>query len=436
MSSVRNFAKKKKIIDMSKITQNCFLHVDINAYFATLLQQETPTLRGKPIAVVKDVGRTCVIAASKEAKLLGIKTGVSLHEAHVRAKNLVVLPADFNMYLSATKKLKDLFESLSPEIEIFSLDEAFIYYTPLWRMYKSPEIFGKIIQDRIRKILGSFVTCNVGIGENRFLAKMIGETSPKGSVSRVFPETKDALLARTSFDDVCGIGTRLAYRLARFGITVPYQINFIQEDVLEASFGPFWSVELKKMARGAEPLFLERLNQELPHMKSVGRSITGFSLCSDESSVRRIIYNLAEEVMRKVRKMGLAGRQISMYLYGRDVSWRAHITLKYYVRHTKEFIDILFNQLLPQRTKQFPVIKFGIYLGLLKPWSTVPQPLFPSWWRQERLEEAKDELATRYGLFTVKGGLLLDSEIILPEVTGFLGDKQYQFLKDSTRSGV
>lgn len=411
------------------INYMCYLHVDINAYFATLLQQETPCLRGKPLAITKDLGRTCVIAASKEAKLHGIKTGVTVVEAKRLVPDITVIPADFSMYLSATKQLKTLFESLTPDVEIFSLDEAFIPFDPLRRLYPTPEKFGHVIQEKIATTLGEWVTCNVGIGPTRFLAKMRGETSPKGSISRVSTETAPALLSTTQFSDVCGIGSRLARRLACFGVTVPYQINFIPKDVLSVSFGPFWSVQLQKMAVGQEPLFLERLNVEQPHMKSVGRSITGFSLCHDATSIRHTLYNLAEEVMYKVRAQNLAGRKISVSLYGHDTRWGKHMTLKRFVRHSKEFSSIILDSLLPQWQEPFPVIKFAVYLGLLKPWPETPQQLWPEWWKQEQLEQARDSLTKKYGLFTVTGGLLLNKPKIRPEVTGFLGDKQFQFLE-------
>ena len=100
-------------------------HVDINSYFATLLQQENPALRGKPVGIVKEVGRTCIIAASKEAKALGVGTGSRLQDAkHV--PDLILVPAQFDFYLDATKRLKRLFESLAPTVQIFSLDELLL----------------------------------------------------------------------------------------------------------------------------------------------------------------------------------------------------------------------------------------------------------------------------------------------------------------------
>lgn len=403
------------------------VHVDINSYFATLLQQETPALRGKPVAVVKDIGRTCVIAASKEAKQRGIKAPTLLADAQQRVPDLISVAADFDMYWSATKQLKALFESLAPDVEIFSLDESFLHFTPLKNIYASPRFFGEHVQQRIKEVLGEWVTCNVGIAENRFLAKMSSEVSPKGSVTIVTEESKAALLASTTFDGVCGIGFRLGAKLEAMGVTVPYQINFIPDDVLEARFGPYWSVELRKMGRGEEPAMLERAAEELPHMKSVGRSITGWKLCKNEEVLKSTLYNLTSEVMYKVRKMQLAGRVVSIYLSDKEHRWGSHITLQHYVRHTSEMFDIVWNTLYQRWPKNFSVIKLAVTLSMLQPWDKLQDCWFPDWWQQEKVAGAVDQITEKYGLFKVTSGLLLKTNIIRPEVTGFLGDKKFQF---------
>lgn len=404
-----------------------FLHIDINAYFATLLQQETPALRGRPIGVVKDAGRTCIIASSKEAKLKGVRTGCSSAEALARCPDMLLLPADFSLYASATNTLKAVFESLTPSIEIFSLDEAFVPYDELQTLYPNPIAFGQEIQQKIRQALGEWVTCNVGVGPTRLLAKMSGETSPKGSVSQVTEETKSALLAKVEFGDVCGVGLRLERRLAVLGITHPYQINFVTDEDLARHFGPFWSGELRKIGQGEETAQLARLAHPLTQMKGVGRTITLFALTGNDERVRQVLYNLSSEVMHKVRSMDLMGRQVSLLLVGHDKSWSKHITLKSAIRQTKEFVFWI-DRLYEQWQNPFPLIRFGVHLGLIQSWKTAQLPLSPEWWQRERAEAAVDYVNRRYGLYTIRSGQLLNSKnLIHPEVTGFLGDKIYQF---------
>lgn len=404
-----------------------WLHIDINSYFATLLQQENPHLRGRPVGVLKSEGRTCVIAASKEAKTYGVRTGCGRSEAQQLAPNIVFVPAPFDMCLASTKRLNTLFADIVPDYEIFSLDEAFLYVGNCRRLYPDSVALGQRIQQRIKVELGEWVTCNVGLGPNRFLAKMAGEIAPKGTVFEIHEGNLDATLARVSFADTCGIGFRLEKRLRRLGATTPYGIRLIPNDQLEKEFGPYWSVELRKMAWGREPAFLERDNKDQP-MKSVSRSITGYKLCNDEANIQRVLYNLTEEVAYKVRRLGMAGRYVSIGLSGDDQSWYRHLTLQRYVRQTSELFELLYHRLYRSWQRSFPVIRYWVGLGMLKEEASLPRPWFPQWERQEKLSTALDSISGKYGLFTVRSGLLAQGHIIRPEVTGYLGDKQYQFL--------
>ena len=400
-------------------------HVDISSYFATLMQQENPFLRNKPVGVVKEAGRTCIIAASKEAKRFGIKAGTNVAEAKTKAPNIVLVPAAFELYLYATRTLKIIFESFSPDIEIYSLDEAFLHLSACRRLYPDLEQFGKRIQQEIKNKLGEWVTCNVGMSYNRFLAKLASEVSPKGSVTVITEENKDAYLLDTPFESVCGIGFRLQRKLEMMGVTTPYLIHFCSDEELERQVEPYWIHELRKMAHGEEPALLERSGVQLEHMKSVGRSITGYRLCNDEEVIQQILYNLTLEVIHKTRKMGLAGRQISIALFGEDQYWSTHVTKKYYICHSKEMFSILYHELYRSWPRSFKIIKFAVRLSLLEVIENIPLPLFPAWWKEEKVSLAVDRVNEKYGLYTIHPARINGKTLIYPEVTGFLGDKAF-----------
>jgi len=407
------------------------LHVDINAYFATMLQQENPFLRGRPVGVIKSHARSCVIASSKEAKKLGIKTGCRVADARALAPNIVFVPANFQMCLDATYRLKQIFADIAPDYDIFSLDEAFIDLTSCPQLYPDTHAVAARIQTSIKQRLGEWVTCNVGISYNKLLAKLTSEMSPKGSISEVTSENLDTILATATFDQVCGVGHRLQKKLTAIGVTTPYAINFVSDEDLLKQFGPFWGPELRRIGRGEDSAQLARKDTSL-HMKSVGRSITGYGLCDDEDQIRSVLYNLMEEVTYKVRHMNMAGRYVSIGLYGHDNVWWSHRTLKYYVRHTSEMFDLLYNQLYKEWTRTFPVIKYMVSLSMLKPMHEVPIPLVGKWERREKIYRAVDKVSDKYGLFTVRSGVMTDTPIIRPEVTGYLGDKKYYGLGNAT----
>lgn len=410
-------------------------HVDINSYFATMMQQENPLLRGKPIGIIKDVGRSCIIASSNEAKTYGIKTGCRAQEARKLYKDIILVPAAFDIFLSSTHTLKRVFHSLCPTVHIFSLDEAFldmrgceIFMASLFDgVMPTPEQFGTLIQKNIRAALGTWVQCNVGVAPNKLLAKMASEISPKGSVFQITPENIDQVLSTTPFSDVCGVGYALEKRLAILGISTPYQINLLDDETLTTHFGPFWSKELRKIGKGKETHFFTHI-KKVEYMQSVGRTITGYKLCDSEEQIRQILLNLLEEATYKLRRMDLAGRGIGISLRGHTHRWGAHTTLKYYVRHTNEIFDLLYNKMYKKWKRTFPIIKFGVYIFQVKPCRDIPLCLLPEFQKNEQIYNAVDKVNNRFGLFTLKPATLLGGKIIRPEVTGFLGDKTFHGL--------
>lgn len=401
-------------------------HVDINSYFATLLQQENPKLRGRAIGVLKSEGRTCVIAASKEAKKKGVRTGMYLGEARRLAPDLLTVPAEFDRYLDCTKRLQEVFMSLSPDMHIFSLDEAFLDITHCGRLYPDAFDFGQLVQQKIKEELGEWVTCNVGLSHTRLLAKIASEISPPDSVRMIKPDEVDAIMAQVEFKDVCGIGFGLGAKLLAMGIEHPYGIHFVSDEELLAVFGPFWSKELRRIARGEDSHGLDLLDAKVDDdMKSVGRTITGWGLCDDEEHIKKVLYNLMEELIYKVRKMKMAGRHVGIALWGEEQSWYAHKTLQYHVQHTRELFHLLYEQLYCSWQREFKVIKYGVFLGGLTRLERLTPSLLPKWEQQEKVSQAMDKLTAKYGLFTVKPASLMDFQMIRPEVTGFLGDKKY-----------
>ncbi|MDH5532805.1 MAG: hypothetical protein OEX81_00060 [Candidatus Pacebacteria bacterium] len=405
--------------------QNKILHIDINSYFAALLQQENPKLRNKPVGIVKDVGRTCIIAASKEAKKLGVSTGSNAYEAKLKAPDIVLVPAQFDRYLDATKRLKKIFMNVSPNIYIYSLDEAFVNISHCQKyLYPDVEQLAKNIQQQIQLELGEWVTSNVGISANYFLAKIASNIAPKGTVLTIDENNLDGILAEVPFAEVCGVGLRLEKKLKKLGVTNPYQIRFYSQAELELFFGPFWSRELLKIAYGEETNHLALLEKPLSQMKSVSRSITGYHLYDDEKEIKAIIYNLISEVIHKVRKMNLAGRQVSIFLNGQDQFWADHLTVKHFINHEQEMFEIIYNKLYKNWKRHFKIIKFGVRMSLLEKMGQ--NSLLPNWQKTEKIHQAMDDVNDKYGLFTLRTGALLNQPIIKPEVTGFLGDRIYQ----------
>jgi DNA polymerase-4 len=407
-------------------TLKTILHIDLNSYFATVEQQQNPFLRGKPVGIVKDLGRMCIIAASKEAKALGIKTGTGVPEAKKLAPKLILIKADFSKYKNYTQRFYKLIKAFSPEVNLFSLDEAFVEATQCLSLYDSAENLAILIQKHIYKDMGNWVTASVGISHNRMLAKLAGEYAPKGSYFRISQENLDSVLSNCKFTDICGIGYRLAEKLKNTGISNILQLRDLDGRALKARFGVFWGPELKRIAYGKESHVLTLLDTN-QQMKGVGRTITAFKLCDDEQEIRQTIRNIIEEASLKIREMNMAGRHLSIFLEGEDQFWHRHRTLKHYVRHPDEIFSILYDGFYKKWQRRFKIIRFGVRIDTLKPFYELTQCWLPAWKKREKVWKAVDAVNHKYGLFSLRSATLLKANIIRPEVTGFLGDKLYLF---------
>lgn len=406
--------------------QELWLHIDVNSYFASILQQENPALRGKALGVVKDQGRTCLIATSREAKKMGISTGTLLKDAQEKCPSLIVLPAAFQLYLSATHTLESVLGSFSPDVEMFSLDEAFLYYTPICRQYVTPQDCALRIQHALKKNLGEWVTCSVGISHTKFLAKLAGEKASTDEIQTITEETKDGFLSQVQFKDVCGVGHRLERKLALLGVYNPYAIRFIPKEQLVGVFGAFWASELKKIAYGEETHLLSHRTQN-EHMKSVSRSITCMGApWKTERGIQSILYNLTTDVCHKARALGLAGRHFSVSLKGRTEYWSTHQIFTTPLSHSRTTAQIIWNTILYHWEKRFPVIRCHVSLNLLSPHLFLQESLLPEWQRSEKIEQAVMNMNAKYGPYTLRPATLLRrSEILKPEVNGFFGDRPF-----------
>jgi len=401
--------------------------IDMNSYFAILEQQANPYLRGKPIGVVKDVGRTCVIAASPEAKKMGIRTGFNVYEAKKICPNFITVAADFDKYFYNTKLLKDIFESLSPKSDIFSLDEAFLDLTNCRKLYPTAESFFQIAQKIVKQQLGEWVTFSLGLGQNRLQAKLASDISQKNNYFEITPDNLTGCLMDANVEDICGIGFRLTTKLHQLNILHPYQLNFFDDAFLKDHFGVFWGPELRRIGRGENSHLLDLVDKAPRHMKSVGRTKTLYKSSSDREFLRQLICNLTEDMCFKVRRMKLAGQFVGLSLCDTDGKYYGNqFRLKSYVRHTNDVFELL-NRVFSTINFRHPIIKVGVHLGNLRPLEEVTMCWLPEWNQREKVFAAVDAVNQKYGLYTVKATRLKNFKILMPEVTGFLGDKTYQF---------
>ena len=446
--------------------QRTILHVDLNSFFATATQQANPVLRGKPVGIVKATGRTCIIAASVEAKKYGVSTGCRVAEAKALCPSIILVPADFEKYEDISMRFIKICRDFSPICEVFSLDECFIDVSESQKFWqKAPanlnlnqlawlemlksinaeNINGAVniafeIKAKLREEIGEHMSCSAGISHSRLLAKLASSQIKPDGLFWINEQNALEVLDRSELMDICGLGFGLYKRLVDLGINNFAALRECSLTFLHDHFGPFWSVHLFNICRGIDNTpVLPYFNIE--EAKSVGRTYTTHRLLTKKGEIYQLIRNLCEEAAAKARKMNLAGRYVGLsirsgYKFGGNSSsgWTSqrsfgdgyygHKTLKNYIDDGKGMFDLCMNIVKDWEIKN--VIYCGVTLAMLTNKDYLSVSLFAEDRKHDDLIKSADEINEKYGDYTVFPGQLLGTSIIRPEVTGYFGDKSYR----------
>ncbi len=411
------------------------LHLDMDSFFASVEQQASPSLVGKPVGVTKGPGRTCLIAASREAKKLGIKTGTTTYEAKAIYPKIILVPADFDKYFSVTKKFIEICSRYSPDLEVFSIDELFLDITRTQDLFGGPGEVCQKIKRAIKSEIGRYITCSVGISYNRLLAKLASGIKKPDGVFEITLANRDEVLFSCELTDVCGLGERLKKKLFNLGITNFKSLREVPLGCLEASLGPYWPKELKKLSFGEDDSLLTRIG-ETPAMKSVSRTYTLYENTTDGEKIKATLRNLCEEAVFKAREMGMAGRIVGLGVRGSGRGVRGekreargdyrHKALKHYLDSGKEVFEIVWR-LFKEMDWEGGVRFLGIWLGDLRPKDELTLSLLGEEKKEKDLIKAMDAVNKRFGELTLYPAVMLGRSLLKSEVNGFLGDKSFRF---------
>lgn len=269
-------------------------------------------LRGKPVGVAAyDTPRGFVLAASYEAKRLGVKLGVNVAEARQLCPGIIIMSPDPAKYREAHRRFKELLLEYTSDVLPKSIDEFVLDLSgsPVLRLGMSMEEIGLQIKDRIYERLGEAVTVNVGIGPNRFLAKYAAGFNKPNGMTQIDHTNLEKYYSNQDLVDLPGINIRYRARLQAYGIDTP--IDFLHADqrtlqklVFQSINGRHWYLRL----RGYEVDRYESRRTQIGHQYALPYKTT------DRKELARLLLKLCEKVGRRLRKDGLTAGGIHLYL--------------------------------------------------------------------------------------------------------------------------
>src|SRR5262249_16637080 len=212
------------------------LHIDMDAFYASVEQRDNPALRGKPVAVGGDPNRRGVVAAaSYEARTFGVHSAIPMARAVRLCPHLIVVPADFQKYRAASQKVFEIFRSVTPLVEPLSLDEAYLDVTEnAWG-----ETLGRSVALRLKAEIRAHtgLTASAGVAPNKSLAKIAAAGKKPDGLTVIAPERVEQFLQKLPVDALWGVGPVTAARLRERGIERLVDVRTADEQILREAVG-------------------------------------------------------------------------------------------------------------------------------------------------------------------------------------------------------
>jgi len=380
------------------------LHIDMNAFFASVEQQTDPRLRGKPVAVTGGGARTIVTTASYEARAWGVKTGMPVGEAQRLCPELVVVVGNNRRYADTSAGIVAILRDYTPLVEVFSIDEAFLDLTGCERLCGPPATIAHRIKARIRHQYG--LTCSIGIAPNKLLAKLASELKKPDGLTILAPADIPALLETLPASELCGIGRATARQLALLGIQTCGELGRFPAAILRRKFG-ILGPRLQAMGRGedASPVVPE---EDAAPVQSVGHSTTLDRDLTLREEMRRVLLQLAEMVGRRARRYRVSGRTVTLTVRYADFTTFSTRRSRQDYLNGSDALYAAACTILDGLTLEQPVRLLGLSLSNLRH-ETDQLPLFAEERRRQQIAEAMDRVNDRHGSAAVTFGSILGS---------------------------
>ncbi len=282
------------------------IHVDMDAFYASVEQRDDPRLRGKPVIVAWLGNRSVVCAASYEARSFGVHSAMPAVRAERLCPGAIFVPPDFTRYRAVSKSVREIFKRHSDLVEPLSLDEAYLDVTENKTGLPTATLVARTIREQIRQELN--LTASVGVAPNKFLAKLASDWRKPDGLFVIQPEETDAFLLPLPVGRLPGVGKVTGEKLTKLGVQTVQDLRSLDLRVLEDNFGRY-GLRLHELARGFDE------SEVVPNRPTQSISVEDtfehdVPLAETEHMIRR----LAEKLWSAARKESRIARTVVLKL--------------------------------------------------------------------------------------------------------------------------
>ena len=380
------------------------LHVDMDAFYASVELRRRPELRGRPLWV-GGASRGVVLSATYEARAFGVEGGMSSTRARRLCPDAVAIPPDFDAYQEVSEGVFGIFESLTPLVEPMSLDEAFLDVTGAGRRLGTPREIGELIRALVADEQG--VPCSVGIGPTKFVAKLASNAAKPDGLVEVAPTQVVSFLHPLAVEKIWGVGDATAAALHRLGLHTIADLAHTPRSTLQRALGPALGAQLHDLAWGVDARRVVARTGE----RSVGSQET-FPADTDDLGVVEVeLLRVASRVAARMRAARVLGRTVTVHVRFADFRVvQRSTTLRTPTDATGEIHAAAVASLRALRLERPRIRRVGVRVeGLLDAAVAATQPMLGEperGWRDA--ERAADAAVARFGPRAVQRATLAD----------------------------
>ena len=288
--------------------ERIILHIDMDAFFASVEQRDHEEYRGKPVIIGGLGPRGVVSTASYEARKFGVHSAMPMVTARRRCPDAIFLPGDHAKYSAVSRQIFSVLARFSPVIEQLSIDEGFLDLTGMERLMDSPRAYGEAIKRAVREETG--LTASVGVAPNKFLAKLASDMEKPDGLVVIRPEDAERVLAPLPVSRIFGVGKKTEARLSALGFKTIGQLAAADRSRLARALGDRMAAQLIALAHGLD----DRPVEPTRAAQSIGREETFDEDIHSREEAERVLLSLSEEVGWRLRREGLSARTVTLKL--------------------------------------------------------------------------------------------------------------------------
>jgi DNA polymerase-4 len=381
------------------------LHVDLDAFYASVEERDDPSLRGKPLLVGAPTGRSVVSAASYAARKFGCRSAMPMSEARRRCPQAIVVPPRMAVYARESRRFRDVLERYSPLVEPLSIDEAFVDVTGSERLFGPAAEIGARIRSDVKRELE--LTCSVGIAPVKFAAKIASDVCKPDGLREVRAEQLVAFLAPLPVERLFGVGPKLAAKLHRIGLRTLSDVAAYPERSLVGHLGDE-ARTLQALARGIDARIVEPDRAA----KSISAEDTFERDLRDGPELKHAVMAQAERVAERLRRHRLVASAVMLKLKDPEFVLRTkRRTLSSPSNDGRVFVDVALQLLAEAGVGPTGVRLSGVgAVGLTDEAAPHQLALEAVPQRGDKLMGALDAIRGKFGKSAIARAELMDNE--------------------------